>query len=98
MLYCKQLHFGRVTPYQEVIYVNNQLEDFYKLPNIREYEDLCLQSLSEQCAAYEEKVYGMMSRLSQRDKEVLETYITLRNDLEAETFKVALRWGKMHYK
>ena len=78
--------------------MHDQLEDFYKLPNIREYEDLCLLSLSEQCAAYEEKVYGMMCRLSERDKEILETYISLRNDLEVESIKVALRWGKKHYK
>lgn len=74
------------------------LEDFYKLPNIAEYENICLQALSEQCNAYEEKVYAMLPHLSQQDRELLETYLSLRNDLEVETFKTALRWGKMHYK
>lgn len=74
------------------------LADFYKLPNIAEYENICLQTLSEQCNAYEEKVYAMLPRLSQQDRELLETYLSLRNDLEVETFKTALRWGKMHYK
>ena len=73
------------------------LEDFYKLPNIGKYENVSLQALSEQCSVYEEKVRSLMSCLSQSDKEILETYITLRNDLEIETFKAALRWGKMHY-
>ena len=74
------------------------LEDFYKLPGIEKYENLCLQGLSEQCSAYEEKVYAMLPHLSQQDREILEIYIALRNDLEIETFKTALRWGKIHYK
>ncbi len=78
--------------------MNEMLEDFYRLPNIAKYENFCLQALSEQCNAYEEKVYALLPRLSQQDREVLETYILLRNDLEVETFKTALQWGKMHYK
>lgn len=78
--------------------MNEMLEDFYRLPNIAKCEDFCLQALSEQCNAYEEKVYRIMSRLNEADKEILQTYIDLRNDLETETFKVALRWGKIHYK
>ena len=78
--------------------MNDMLEDFYKLPNIEKYENICLQALSEQCSAYEEKVYRIMSKLNQADKEILQTYIDLRNDLETETFKVALRCGKTHYK
>ncbi len=74
------------------------LEDFYKLPNIAAYENLSLQTLSEQCCAYEEKVIQMMAHLSTYDQHLLKTYIALRNDLEVETFKAALRWGKQHYK
>jgi hypothetical protein len=74
------------------------LQDFYRLPNINKYEDVCLQSLSEQCSAYEEKVRTILSRLPEKDKHILEAYIDLRNDLEVETFKAALHWGKMHYK
>ncbi|MBE6982792.1 MAG: hypothetical protein E7435_00675 [Ruminococcaceae bacterium] len=74
------------------------LQDFYRLPNINKYEKVCLQSLSEQCNAYEEKVRTIISRLPEKDKQVLETYLSLRNDLEVETFKTALRWEKLHYK
>lgn len=78
--------------------MKENLQNFYRLPNICKYEDVSLQALSEQCSAYEEKVRTIISRLPERDKEILEDYIDLRNDLEAETFKAALRWGKLHYK
>ena len=73
------------------------LEDFFNLPNIHKYENICLLTLSEQCSAYEEKVFALLQHLSPQDKETIETYIALRNDLEIETFKTALRWGKMNY-
>ena len=78
--------------------MNKALQDFYNVPNIHKYEDLSLQSLSEQCNAYEDKVRMLMSCLSEKDRQILETYLDLRNDLETETFKVALRWGKTHYR
>ncbi len=78
--------------------MKESLQDFYGLPNIHKYEDVSLLALSEQCNAYEEKVRIIISRLPERDKEILEDYIDLRNDLEVETFKAALRWGKLHYK
>lgn len=74
------------------------LQDFYNLPNIEKYESICLQTLSEQCNAYEEKVCAIMSHLSDQDRQILQIYIDLRNDLEIETFKTALRRGKQHYK
>ena len=74
------------------------LHDFYNLPKIEAYEDLSLQALSEQCNAYEEKLRKVIARLPEKDRQILETYIDLRNDLEVETFKAALRWGKTHYK
>ncbi len=78
--------------------MHNVLEDFYRIPNIEKHENVSLQALSEQCSAYEEKVRTIISRLPEKDKHILEAYIGLRNDLEVETFKAALHWGKMHYK
>ena len=74
------------------------IRDLYRLPNIGEYEDLDLLALSEQCAVLEERVYTMAESLPSNKRKIIEEYISTRNDLEVETFKTALRWGKLHYK
>ena len=78
--------------------MHNQMEDVYKFPNIWEYQDIDLLTLSEACAVLEEKVLKIAATLPQNERCVIEDYIGTRNDLEFETFKTALRWGKKHYK
>ncbi len=78
--------------------MDQEILEFYRLPNISECEDFSLLTLSENCAALEEKVLKMAKALSEEDYLLLEEYILMRNDLEVETFKVALRWGKRHLK
>lgn len=78
--------------------MENKISDLYRLPNIAEYEDIHLLTLSESCAVLEEQVYAIAQVLPERKRQVIEAYINARNDLEVETFKTALRWGKRHYK
>ena len=78
--------------------MNESISDFYKLPNIGEYEDFHLLTLSEYCATLEEQVYAIAKTLPSANREVIEAYISTRNDLEVETVRTALRWGKKHYK
>ena len=77
--------------------MDGQITDLYKLPNIKEYEDIHLLTLSEHCAVLEGKVYAIANDLSDEKRYIIESYISTRNDLEVETVKVALRWGKKHY-
>lgn len=77
--------------------MDGQITDLYKLPNIKEYEDIHLLTLSEYCAVLEGKVYAIANDLPDEKRYVIESYISTRNDLEVETVKVALRWGKKHY-
>ena len=72
--------------------------NLYKLPGIDKYEDIDLLSLSESCAVLEEKVYRIIQTLLNQSRLIIEDYIHTRNDLELETIKTALRWGKTHYK
>ena len=81
-----------------MIHVDVQVTDLYKLPNISQYADLDLLTLSENCAALEEQVYQIAKDLPDNKRQLIEAYINIRNDLEVETFKTALRWGKLHYK
>lgn len=78
--------------------MDNPIMDLYKLPNISQYENVDLLTLSEQCAALEEKVFAIAAELPKQDYAIITEYILMRNDLELETFKTALRWGKKHYK
>ena len=78
--------------------MDEQIADLYRLPNLSEYEDIHLLTLREHCAVLESQVEVLLTRLSDRDRYVLEAYMDIRNTLEFETVKVALRWGKEHYK
>jgi len=78
--------------------MDKRIVDLYKLPNIEKYEDIHLLTLSESCARLEEQVYEIAKHLTNKNRKIIETYISTRNDLEIETFKTALRWGKQHYK
>ena len=74
--------------------MNKQLLDIYNLPNINEYEDISLLSLSESCAVLEEQVRAIAHTLPETERQIIEAYISTRNNLEVETVKTALRWGK----
>ena len=54
--------------------------------------------LSERCAVLEEQVLAIVRALPEEKRYVIEAYIGIRDDLEVETVKTALRWGKQHYK
>ena len=70
----------------------------YNHPGIAEYQNVDLLILSETCATLEEQVYAIAEGLSSEKRAIIEDYISTRNDLELETFRTALRWGKEHYR
>ena len=78
--------------------MDHKIIDLYKLPDIDKYEDIHLLTLSENCAMLEEKVLALSQTLPEQSRLLIEDYIHTRNDLEFETYKTALRWGKTHYK
>ena len=78
----------------EVIDLFNRFSDLYNAANIEKYEDIHLQTLAEECANLEQRVWEICDKLSERDRCILQAYIDLRNDLECESIKAALRIGK----
>jgi len=78
--------------------MNESVSDLYTVPDIDEHQDLSLLELSEYCTALEEQVYTIAKSLPPKKRQIIEAYISARNDLETETVKTALRWGKRHYK
>lgn len=77
--------------------MEDRMIDFYRLPSISEYEEICLLTLRENCSCLEMQVLDILDNLPDHDRQVIESYIDMRNELEFETVKTALRWGKRHY-
>ena len=50
--------------------MDNRISDLYKLPNIAEYEDIHLLTLSEHCAVLEEQVYALAKELPERKRQI----------------------------
>lgn len=78
--------------------MDERILDLYRIPDIYQYEDIHLLTLSETCAILEEKVFAIVNSLPEKEKQIIREYINTRNDLEYESIKTALRWGKRNYK
>ena len=50
--------------------------------------------LAEECAHMEARVRVLMDRLPASDRELLESYLDIRNELEFQSVKTALRFSK----
>lgn len=77
--------------------MDGQVADIYHLPDIEQYTDLHLLALSDDCSVLEEQVIQIANSLPEKQRQIIAAYISIRNDLEFETVKTALRWGKAHY-
>lgn len=78
--------------------MDQRLNSLYEIPNIANYEDVCLQTLRESCASLENQLWELSERLPEHDRQIIEAYLDIRDELEFQSVKTALRWGKRHYK
>lgn len=74
--------------------MEERLRDLYRLPEGVLPQDVYLLDLAEQCAQLEVRVREMMENLSGHDRGILESYLELRDELEYQTVKAALRFSK----
>ena len=81
-----------------MVTLKERLSDFYHGLGIEEYEDCHLLTLREQVDALEYQIFDFLDRMPDHDRYILEAYIDLRNNLEVESIKTALRLGKKYYK
>lgn len=77
--------------------MDQRLECLYQVPDISDFEDICLQTLRESCASLENQLHELIDRLPEHDRQIIEAYLDIRDELEFQTVKTALRWGKRHY-
>ena len=74
--------------------MDERLNDLYDAPGQYLPQDVYLQDLAEQCAHMEERVRALAEKLSDDDRELLECYLDLRDELEYQSVKTALRFSK----
>ncbi len=76
--------------------MDTRLEMLYRDPDCSEQE-ICLLMLREQCDTLEERlVHEVLPELSDKERQIIEVYMELRDELEFQTVKAALRIGKRH--
>ena len=78
--------------------MDRRLDNLYRLPNLADNEDLCLQTLRESCASLETRLQELAESLPEYDRQTIEAYLDIRDELEFQSVKTALRIGKRHYK
>ena len=74
--------------------MDGRLHDLYTLPEKIDIQDVYLQDLSAQCAYLEEQVLHLMESMPTQQRQLLENYILTRDELEFQSIKKALRFGK----
>lgn len=74
--------------------MDERLNDLFYAPRQYLPQDVYLQDLAEQCAHLEERVRVLAEKLSDDDRELLECYLDLRDELEYQSVKTALRFSK----
>ena len=74
--------------------MDDRLLDLYALADREYLSQVYLQELSEQCGHLELQVREMMENLPLTQQQILESYMDLRNELEYQSVKAAIRMAK----
>ena len=74
--------------------MDERLHDFYNIPQNSLPQDIYLMDLAEECAHMEERVRAWLRKLPAAEREVLESYLDIRDELEFQSVKTALRFSK----
>ena len=74
--------------------MDKRLADLYQIPEYVLPQDIYLLDLSEQCAYLEERVRAIIGRMPLKERQVLEAYLDIRDELEFQSVKVAMQFGK----
>lgn len=74
--------------------MNEKLADLYQIPEQSLPQDMYLLDLAEHCAHLEARVRVLAERLPDAERELLESYLDIRDELEYQSVKLALRFSK----
>lgn len=74
--------------------MDDRLKNLYTIPERVVVQDIHLLDLSEQCAVLEDRVRGIARMLPQWERMTIEDFLDLRDELEFQSVKVAMQYGK----
>ena len=74
--------------------MDDRLKDLYTIPSHVVEQDIYLLDLSEQCSVLEERVRAIAQTLPLKQREMIEDFLKTRNELEFQSVKVAMQFGK----
>ena len=75
--------------------MDNRLCDLYQIPDNIIPQDIYMQDLSEHCAHLEERVRDIIGTLPDTQRQLIEAYIEMRDELEFQSVKLAIKYGKL---
>ena len=74
--------------------MENRLKDLYTIPDHVVPQDIYLLDLSEQCAVLEERVRALARTLPTEQRCTIEAFLDIRDELEFQSVKIAMKFGK----
>ena len=74
--------------------MDSRLTDLYTIPERVVPQDIYLLDLSEQCAVLEERVRALAQSLPEDQRQTIEAFLEIRDELEYQSVKTAMAYGK----
>lgn len=74
--------------------MDQRLNALYTIPQSILPQEIHLEDLSQQCAEIEQQLRDRISSFPAETQALLDLYISLRDELEFQTAKQAMRYGK----
>lgn len=75
--------------------MDNRLFNLYRIPDSILPQDIYIQDLSEQCACLEHRIRDLIDNYPDEQRQLIERYIDIRDELEFQSVKLAIKLGKL---
>lgn len=76
--------------------MNAKLNDLYAFPEDISDVDIYIEDLALHCRQLEDRIQELLENLSPEHRELLLSYLDLRDELEVYTVQKAIRYGSSH--
>lgn len=74
--------------------MTDEVRNLFAMPESVLPQDIYLMDLLNQCSAMESRVLMIAGKLSDEERQIIELYIDLRNEVELYSMRQAMRYGK----
>ena len=74
--------------------MTNEVRDLFAAPRSVLPQDIYLMDLLDQCSAMESRVLMIADKLPDEERQIIELYIDLRNEVELYSMRQSMQFGK----